>query len=76
MPSLIRGKLHINGRSFPETYPVIPGSLSLGKGRLFEGRYALAGDNRSIPLPSSVHAVVPQRQIVGKVAHVLSFTGS
>lgn len=70
---LDRGRLYVNGRPLAEAYPVQPGALSLGKGRLFEDRYALLGDNRSLPVSLTVHAVVSKEQIVGKVVATLRF---
>jgi signal peptidase I len=61
------GQLHINRQLMAEPYPVEPGGLSLGEGRLLDDRYALLGDNRSISPSLSVHAVVARDQIVGKV---------
>ena len=68
---LCRGKLLVNQQRFAERYPIEPGGLTLRKGRLFDQRYALLGDNRSMPLMLSVHAVVSKDQIVGKVVHSL-----
>jgi signal peptidase I len=65
---LRRGQLYINQLAFAEDYPVQPGLLSLRKGKLFDDRYALLGDNRSIPATLSVHAIVPKDRIMGKVS--------
>jgi signal peptidase I len=70
---LRRGKLYVNGFRSAEDYPVERGTLILGKGRLFENRYALLGDNRSLPNSLSVHAVVSKDQILGKVVRSLRF---
>lgn len=64
---LRRGTLYVNGFRRAEEYPLERGTLILGKGRLFENKYALLGDNRSLPNSVSVHAVVSKDQIVGKV---------
>lgn len=61
------GELYVNQAVYAEAYPVEPGTLSLRKGRLLNGRYALLGDNRSVSVASSVHAVVSKAQILGKV---------
>lgn len=66
---LQQGKLHINQRQLTEEYAVESGWLSLRKGRLFDDKYALLGDNRSIPIALSVHAVVSKDQILGKVIY-------
>ena len=61
------GQLQINGTAVPEDYALEQGSLGVEKGRLFEGKFALLGDNRNLPLVQCVHAVVPKEAIVGKV---------
>jgi signal peptidase I len=61
------GGLYINDQIMVEPYPVAPGWLSLGEGRLLEDRYAILGDNRSIAQSLSIHAVVSADHIVGKV---------
>ncbi len=61
------GVLRTNGTVLPETYPVLRGSLDIGHGSLFEGRYALVGDNRSLAADEFVYAVVGREQFVGKV---------
>ena len=66
---LRRGELLVNRRPLTEDYAIEPGWLSLRRGRLFDNRYALLGDNRSGPLMLSVHAVVSKDQILGKVSH-------
>lgn len=68
---LQQGKLYVNQRPLAEAYPVEPGWLSLGKGRLLEDKYALLGDNRSVSSSVFVHAVVSKDQIVGKVVYSL-----
>ncbi|HOY60123.1 MAG TPA: signal peptidase I [Verrucomicrobiota bacterium] len=68
---LHRGKLLVNQGPFAEDYAVEPGWLDLRRGRLLDNRYALLGDNRSLPTSVSVHAIVAKDQIVGKVVHSL-----
>jgi signal peptidase I len=65
------GRLYINGSRVPEPYLLEPGWLSIEPGKLFRGRFALAGDNRSIPLCQTIHAVVSKGQIMGKVVFAL-----
>ncbi len=62
---LVRGKLLINGIPFREHYPVKSGLLSVSRGKLLEGRYALLGDNRGTSL--STIAIVSQADMLGKV---------
>lgn len=61
------GELRVNRQPYAEDYPVESGRLSLRKGRLLDDRYALLGDNRSVTVTTSVHAVVAKHQILGKV---------
>jgi signal peptidase I len=62
------GELFVNRLAYAEFYPLAPGRLTLRPGRLLADRYALLGDNRD--LPTSIHAVVSRKQIVGKVVRV------
>lgn len=62
------GELFVDRLAYAEFYPLTPGRLTLRPGRLLADRYALLGDNRD--LPTSIHAVVSRKQIVGKVVHV------
>lgn len=64
---LRQGILYVNHHALAEEYPVGPGWLSLRKGRLWEDRYALLGDNRSVSGSVFVHAVVSKDLILGKV---------
>jgi signal peptidase I len=66
---LREAKLYVNRLPLAEDYAVEPGQLSLRKGRLFGDKYALLGDNRSVPVSLSVHAVASKDQIVGRVIH-------
>lgn len=68
---LRRGELHIDRLPFGEDYAVEPGELSLRNGRLFDNKYALLGDNRSLPVSLAVHAVVTKDQILGRVVRSL-----
>ena len=61
------GAVYINRVKVVESYPVAPGELNIGSGRLEEGKYALLGDNRDINKSSPVHAIMPRQRIVGKV---------
>lgn len=61
------GQLFINGLLFPEPYATAPGVLSIGKGHLLDGKYALLGDNRQLTASQTVAPVVPKKSIVGKV---------
>jgi signal peptidase I len=61
------GEVYINRVKIVETYPVAPGALQIGSGRLADGKYALLGDNRDISAASMVHAIMPLERVVGKV---------
>lgn len=65
------GRLYVNGAPLVESQPVEAGSVDVGKGRLFDDRYATLGDNRSIPASRAVHPVIPRDQIVGKVIYAI-----
>jgi signal peptidase I len=60
------GELYVDDAIRAEPYSVASGTLSLRKGRLLPDRYALLGDNRSVSVAASVHAIVAKDQIVGK----------
>lgn len=68
---LRQGRLYVNRLPLGEAYAIELGQLSLRSGRLFDNRYALLGDNRSLPGSLVVHAVVTKHQIVGKVVRSL-----
>jgi signal peptidase I len=61
------GTLHINGARIAEAHPINGRDLDITEGRLLPGRFALLGDNRSQPVPVTVHAIVTRREIGGKV---------
>ncbi len=65
------GHLYINSCSVCERYPIQPGWLTISRGRLFEGKFALLGDNRDLSCAQSVHAIVSGSQIAGKVVFTL-----
>jgi signal peptidase I len=62
-----RGSLLINGIPNIEGYGIEPGYLTIEKGKLFDGKFALLGDNRALRLPTAIHAVVSKEDIIGKV---------
>lgn len=64
---LRQGQLFVNQRPLAEDHAVKPGWLSLRRGRLLADKYALLGDNRSLPVSVSVHAVAAPPQLIGKV---------
>jgi signal peptidase I len=64
------GVLYINGMPFAERHSIVPGPLTIAKGRLLAGRFALLGDNRSTS--EVVHAVEPKDKIAGKVIFAFS----
>ncbi|MEW6301979.1 MAG: signal peptidase I [Verrucomicrobiota bacterium] len=61
------GALYVNGQLAAEEHPIKPGSLEIGEGRLFDGKFALVGDNRALPPHQTVHLVVTKEQIRGKI---------
>lgn len=68
---LVKGESMLPALQSGDLLVVEPGWLNLRRGRLLDGRYALLGDNRSLPTSVSVHAIVAKDQIVGKVVHSL-----
>jgi signal peptidase I len=66
-----RGSLLINGIPNIEGQGIRPGSLTIEKGKLFDGKFALLGDNRALPLPTVIHAVVSKEDIIGKVVFLI-----
>jgi signal peptidase I len=61
------GSLLINGIPNIEGYGIEPGYLTIEKGKLFDGKFALLGDNRALPLSTAIHAVVSKEDMIGKV---------
>lgn len=61
------GELFIDGVAFPEPYPRHPGYLKLAEGKLFEDRWAILGDNRSLPAALLVDPVIGRAQLLGRV---------
>lgn len=68
---LKNGQLWLEDARLPEPYRVVPGYLSVGRGRLQEGRYAVVGDNRSMASGESVHGIVGKPDFLGRVRFVL-----
>jgi len=62
-----KGTLYINGAALAEKHAVEPGSLDVGRGRLFDGDFATLGDNRAIPSVLAIHPILSAHDIVGKV---------
>lgn len=61
------GRLRLQDQWLDEPYPLVPGYLAIGRGRLGDGRYALVGDNRSMDSWESVHGVFGVEDLVGQV---------
>lgn len=61
------GRLFVNNQPLPERYQVLPGPLNISPGTLLPGRFALLGDNRDMSVSLTIHAVVGQDQILGRV---------
>ena len=57
----------VNGIPNFECHGIEPGYLTIEKGKLFDGKFALLGDNRALPLPVTIHAVVSKEDIIGRV---------
>jgi signal peptidase I len=61
------GALYVDGAWMAEPYHPSEGMLSIDPGRLFAGRFATLGDNRSQPLAVSVHPILSRQDLVGRV---------
>lgn len=61
------GRLYIDGHPIAEQPQVRSGELSIGRGRLGKGKFALLGDNRTVAPSQIVQAVVPRNHLLGKV---------
>ncbi|MBX3744044.1 MAG: signal peptidase I [Verrucomicrobiae bacterium] len=62
-----QGTLLIDGRRLDPDHPIREGLLTIGRGRLAEGRFAVLGDNFALPANQLVHAVVAEDRIQGRV---------
>ncbi len=69
------GVVLIRGKTYPEEN-IQSGAISIGTGLLGTDRFAILGDNRSMPRQQVVHAIVPKERIVGKVRLRISARGS
>ncbi len=63
------GSLLINGIQNIEGHGIEPGELTIEKGKLLNGRFALLGDNRAFSVAEQIHAVVAKSDMVGKVIY-------
>jgi signal peptidase I len=61
------GRLYIDGHPIAERQQIRSGELSIGRGRLGKGKFALLGDNRTVAPSQLVQAVVPRDHLLGKV---------
>lgn len=61
------GSLLINGIQNIEGHGIEPGELTIETGKLFNGKFALLGDNRAVSVSEQIHAVVAKSDMVGKV---------
>jgi signal peptidase I len=65
------GVLFVGEMPVSENHPMKTGPVNITKGRLFEGKYAILGDNRALPPGRIVHAIVTKDQMLGKVLFVI-----
>jgi signal peptidase I len=70
---MVFGTLLVNGVPLRENYVIAQGQLNVGKGELGKGKFAVFGDNRSLPMDQVVFAILPLDQIVGRVHRSLRF---
>lgn len=62
-----QGVVLVDGVARSEEHPILAGTMTISPGTLFPDRYALLGDNRSLPAGVLVHAVVSKHALMGKV---------
>lgn len=62
-----QGVVLVNGHPARLEHPTREGLLTIGRGRLAEGRFAVLGDNFALPANQQVHAVVSRERILGRV---------
>jgi len=65
------GMLVVNSHMVVEPYPVQEGVLSIGRGHLNSGRYAIVGDNRNLFVQETIFGVVGRQDIVGRATFSL-----
>ena len=65
-----KGTLYVNRAAQIENHATEPGSLDVGRGRLFDGDFATLGDNRAVPSVLAIHPIVSEHDIVGKVVRI------
>ncbi|MBL9134310.1 MAG: signal peptidase I [Verrucomicrobiales bacterium] len=73
--AVIDGEVWVDGQVSSIPHARLPGNLDLQPGWLPPGRFAVLGDNRSLAEFQSVHAVLRQDQVVGKVVWVIPWGG-
>lgn len=62
------GALYINESFIPEPHALTNiVKFDIAKGKLFAGRFAILGDNRTIPPIQVFHPIISKDQILGKV---------
>ena len=61
------GRLYVNDRPCVERQELRAGALTIGRGRLGSGKFAVVGDNRAVPASQLLHPVVSREQLLGKV---------
>lgn len=61
------GTVFVNRVPIPESQFGKSMLLNIRRGRLSEGRFAVVGDNRQLPVTEGVHAIITKDQILGKV---------
>jgi signal peptidase I len=62
-----QGVLLVNGAAVKEQHMMERGPLDIAAGRLFSGKYAVLGDNRTTWPSQTIHAVVTKDQFLGRV---------
>ena len=65
------GMLFVGDRPVSEYHAMRTGPVNITKGRLFEGKFAVLGDNRALSPGRIVHAIVTKDQMLGRVVFII-----
>ncbi len=67
------GVVYVNGVNIQDDAIDEVSPLNIGKGVLLDGKFAVLGDNRSLPVEQVVFAIVTQDELVGRVVATVKF---
>lgn len=69
------GVVYVNGVNVQDDADAIDeaSALHIGKGVLLDGKFAVLGDNRSLPVEQVVFAIVTREELIGRVVVTIKF---